>query len=134
MTTTTEPPRRWTFGAVLGVVLGLAPHLLHHVGLLAGTALIAGLGGTVLFGLVGLAAMTPMLLRLRRRFASWWAPAVALAAFAAMFAVSSLVIGPALRPDRPAYDPGHTTPTGEHTRHHTSGRTGPERAGGVVER
>jgi hypothetical protein len=33
---------------VIGAIVGLAPHVLHHVGLLAGTALIAGTGGTAL--------------------------------------------------------------------------------------
>ncbi|GIE36833.1 hypothetical protein Ait01nite_098780 [Actinoplanes italicus] len=111
-----EEPRRagrWSIGAVLGAATGLAPHLLHHAGLFAGTALLAGLGGTVLFGVLGVAAMTPMLLRLRRRFGTWWAPGIALLLFAAMFAVSTLVIGPALR------DPGDAgPPAGEHTRHH----------------
>jgi hypothetical protein len=111
-----EPPRRtgrWGIGAVLGAASGLAPHLLHHAGLFAGTALLAGLGGTVLFGVLGVAAMTPMLLRLRRRFGTWWAPGVALLLFAVMFVVSTLVIGPALR------DSGEVTrPEGEHSRHH----------------
>jgi hypothetical protein len=62
----------------------------------AGTALIAGAGGTVLFGAVGLALSVPMLLRLRRRYASWWAPAIGLAVFAVMFSLSALVIGPAI--------------------------------------
>ena len=30
-----------------------APHVLHHIGLLAGAGLIAGAGGTVAFGLLG---------------------------------------------------------------------------------
>ena len=108
---------------MLGVVSGLVPHLLHHVGLLAGTALVAGIGGTVLFGAIGLAAMLPMVLRLRRRFASWWAPAIGVAVFAAMFAVSTFLIGPALRSggDHPA-EPGPTpsAPASEHqhTRRH----------------
>jgi hypothetical protein len=89
---------RRTFGTVvtgtLGAVGGVAPHVLHHVGPLVGTALVAGAGGTVLFGLLGLAASVPMLLRLRRRFASWWAPGIALAVFTAMFLFSSLVVGP----------------------------------------
>jgi len=46
--------------------------VLHHIGLLAGTALIAGAGGTALFGILGLAMSVPLLLRLRRRFAFWW--------------------------------------------------------------
>lgn len=106
---------RWSLGAIVGTLTGLAPHLLHHAGLLAGTALLSGIGGTVVFGALGLAAMLPMLLRLRRRFGSWWAPAIAGAAFAAMFAVSSLLIGPALRAgvDEPAV-PANS----EHSRHH----------------
>ena len=80
----------------IGVVVGLTPHVLHHVGLLAGTALVAGTGGTVLFGLIGLVASVPFLLRLRRRFDSRWAPAIGLAVFAAMFSLSAFVIGPAI--------------------------------------
>jgi hypothetical protein len=122
--TATQPgAARWRLGAALGTVAGLAPHLLHHAGLLAGMALLAGIGGTVLFGALGLAAMVPMLLRLRRRFGTWWAPALAVAGFAAMFAISTLLIGPALRgtpDDRPEPRPGSSAPTGgEHTRHHS---------------
>jgi hypothetical protein len=65
------------------------------VGLLAGTALLAGIGGTLLFGAIGLAAMVPMLLRLRRRFRNWWAPGIAAAVFVAVFAVSTFLTGPA---------------------------------------
>ena len=36
-------------GAV-AAISGIAPHVLHHVGPLAGSALLAGAGGTVLFG------------------------------------------------------------------------------------
>lgn len=118
----TTPRRgRWSVGAVLGAAMGLAPHLLHHVGLLAGTALLAGVAGTVLFGVLGLAAMLPMLLRLRRRFSNWWAPGIVLAVFAAMFAVSTLLIGPALRTDIGPNEPGpapSAPSTEEHTRHH----------------
>lgn len=56
-------------GAV-GLVTGLLPHVLHHIGLLAGTALVAGSGGTALFGALGLLASVPMLVRLYRRFGS----------------------------------------------------------------
>ena len=78
----------------LGAIGGVAPHVLHHVGPLVGTALVAGAGGTALFGVLGLAASVPMLLRLRRRFGSWRAPGIALVVFTAMFLVSSLVVGP----------------------------------------
>lgn len=90
-------PRRTVATALtglLGAVGGIAPHVLHHVGPLVGTAFVAGATGTVIFGVVGFVASVPMLVRLRRRFGSWWAPAIALAVFTAMFLVSSLVVGP----------------------------------------
>jgi hypothetical protein len=90
--------RTWWSSLVGGAtgVVGLAPHLLHHAGPVAGTALIAGAGGTALFGALGLVASVPLLLRLRRRFGTWWAPAIALAAFAVMFSLSTFLIGPAI--------------------------------------
>jgi len=83
-------------GAGLGGLLGLLPHVLHHVTFLAGTALVAGSGGTALFGALGIAASVPLLLRLYRKFHTWRAPAIGLAAFVAMFAVSAYLIGPAI--------------------------------------
>ena len=80
----------------IGLLVGLLPHVLHHVGLLVGTALIAGSGGTALFGALGFLASIPLLLRLRRRFGTWRAPAIGLLIFAAMFALSTFVIGPAM--------------------------------------
>jgi peptidoglycan/LPS O-acetylase OafA/YrhL len=80
----------------LGAVLGLAPHVLHHIGFLAGTAVVAGTAGTVLFGAIGLLASAPFLLRLHRRFGSWRAPAIGLAVFAVMFSLSAFVLGPAI--------------------------------------
>jgi hypothetical protein len=80
----------------MGMAMGLLPHILHHVGFLAGTALVAGSGGTALFGALGFLFSVPMLLRLRRRFGSWRAPAIALLIFAAMFSLSAFVIGPAI--------------------------------------
>lgn len=82
--------------AVLGALLGLLPHVLHHVGFLAGTALVAGSGGTVLFGVLGYLASIPLLVKLYRRFGSWRAPAIGVAVFTAMFALSAFVIGPAV--------------------------------------
>jgi hypothetical protein len=85
--------------ALLGLwalVTGAAPHVLHHIGPLAGTALVAGAGGRVVFGLLGLAATVPLLRRLRRRTGSWRVPGAALVAFAAVFTVSNLVVGPAI--------------------------------------
>lgn len=100
----------------IGLVLGLVPHILHHVTLLAGTALVAGSGGTALFGVIGLLASVPMLLRLRRRFGTWRAPAIGLLIFAAMFSVSTFVIGPAISGAGGA-DSG-SVPNVEHTVHH----------------
>jgi hypothetical protein len=61
--------KRWNAATgVIGVLSGLAPHVLHHVGVLAGTALVAGSGGTALFGTLGLVLSVPLLLQLRRRF------------------------------------------------------------------
>ncbi len=85
---------RNAMSGVLGGLLGLAPHVLHHVSLLAGTALVAGSGGTALFGFLGLVASVPMLRRLHRRFGTWRAPAIGLVVFAVMFAVSAFVVGP----------------------------------------
>lgn len=100
-----QVPRRRVGGSVartvrhvlpgtVGAVAGLAPHLLHHVGLLAGTALVAGSGGTLLFAVLGLVASVPTLRWLHRRFRTWWAPAVGLCVFAGLFAVSAFVVGP----------------------------------------
>jgi hypothetical protein len=113
--------RAWWNAAAgaLGVVAGLAPHVLHHIGLLAGTALIAGAGGTVLFGILGLALSVPMLLRLRRRYASWLAPAIGLAVFAVMFSLSAFVIGPAINGGADGQPGGgQPTPTVNHSSHH----------------
>ena len=89
--------RLWSWVvAAWAVVTGLAPHVLHHVGPLAGAALVAGATGQVLFAAIGLVVVIPFLLRLHRRFATWKAPALALAVFVAMFSLSTFVIGPAL--------------------------------------
>lgn len=104
--------------AVWGGFIGLLPHVLHHVGPLAGAALLAGAGGTFLFAAIGFVASIPFLLRVHRRFGTWRAPAIALAIFAAMFSLSSFVIGPAISGgDDPAPQPGIEQPTG-HDGHH----------------
>ena len=67
---------------------------------------------------LGLALSIPMLRRLYRRFHTWVAPALAIAAFAVMFALSALVIAPLITggPARPA-QPGVQLPAG-HASHH----------------
>jgi hypothetical protein len=82
--------------AATGAILGILPHVLHHAGPLAGAALLAGTGGTVLFGAVWLVAAVPLLLRVHRRCGSWAIPTALLALFAVGFSVSALVIGPAI--------------------------------------
>ncbi|CAB4881298.1 unannotated protein [freshwater metagenome] len=106
MTSTTQPAASATrragiagrvWGGVVatwGVIAGIAPHVLHHVGPLAGAALLAGFGGKAIFFALGLILSIPMLRRLHRRFRTLVAPAIAVAVFAAMFAFSSLVIAP----------------------------------------
>ena len=113
-----HPRSVWTvLSGGLGGIVGLAPHVLHHVGPLVGTALVAGAGGTALFGILGLAASVPMLIKLHRRFANWWAPAIALGVFAAMFLISSFVVGPLISaPDEPT-TPGVTEV--DHDAHHS---------------
>jgi len=76
-------------------VLGVVPHVLHHVGIFAG-ALFAGVGGSLVFGAVGFLAAIPFLLRVHRRTGSWRVPAALLALFAIVFSVSTFVIGPAI--------------------------------------
>lgn len=113
---------RDTVGAVTGAVLGLVPHVLHHIGIIAGAAFIAGAAGNALFYVLGLLLSVPMLRRLHRRFGSWIAPGVAVAIFTAMFLVSALVVGPAITSDggsdEPARAPG-PVPTDQHSAHHS---------------
>lgn len=101
---TTDRNRRGVFArisaalsAAVGTLAGIAPHVLHHVGPIAGAALLTGTGGTALFGAIGFLLTVPMLLRLKRRFGTWIAPGIALAIFVTMFTVSTLWIGPAIR-------------------------------------
>ena len=119
--------RAW-LTAALGAVLGLAPHVLHHVGLIAGTAFVAGAGGNALFYALGLVLSLPMLRRLHHRFGTWTAPAIAVALFTAMFALSAFLIGPAVTGNSsgdggpgPAVTPIAPVPTPSpgHSGHHT---------------
>jgi hypothetical protein len=115
------------WGAVVAAwafVTGIAPHVLHHVGPLAGAALLAGFGGKAIFFALGLLFSLPMLRRLYRRFGTLVAPLLAVAAFAAVFAFSSLVIAPRLTgseksPPAPGIEQPNT-PSG-HAGHHSGG-------------
>jgi hypothetical protein len=109
--------RVWTaLSGVIGAVVGLAPHVLHHIGPIAGAALVSGAGGTTFFAIIGFVLTIPMLLSLRRRFDNWLAPAIALGLFAVMFTVSTLWIGPAIRGDNDNSEPA------DHEEHHSIAR------------
>lgn len=106
-------------GALVAVVLGAAPHVLHHVGPFAGTALLAGTSGRLLFGALGFLLTISMLRRLHRRSGGWRVPGGVLALMMAIFAFSSFVIGPALAGDPSAATPGTTiTSPEDHEQHH----------------
>jgi len=87
--------RVW-LSAVFAAVLGLLPHILHHAGPLAGAALLGGVAGSLLFGAAGLVLSIPFLLRVHRHCGNWHVPALLLVTFAAVFSVSTFVVGPAL--------------------------------------
>ena len=112
---------RDALGATVGAVLGLVPHVLHHIGLVAGTAVVAGVGGNALFYALGLLLSVPMLRRLHRRFRTWQAPALAVLVFTGLFSLSAFVVGPALTGEdgrRKVPAPAPSAPP--HTTHHSS--------------
>ena len=120
---------RGTLATAGAAVLGAAPHVLHHVGPLAGAALLAGTTGKLLFGALGFVLALPMLRSLHNRHRSWLVPAGVLAAMVAAFSLSTLVIGPRLTGSGSAPDtkpvPGKTAPArpdgmsqSEHEAHH----------------
>lgn len=106
--------------AAVGAVMGLLPHLLHHVGLLSGAVLVTGATGNALFAVLGIVFSLPLLRRLYRRFGTWKAPALALATFVLMFSVSAFVIGPAISGEdqNPDPVPARTPDPAEHDSHH----------------
>lgn len=117
---------RDTAGAVIGTVLGIAPHVLHHIGLLAGAAVITGASGNALFYVIGLVFSVPMLHRMYRHFRTPWAPVIAIAVFTGLFSLSAFVIGPAISGADDAPSPSSRTeptpsPSGDHTAHHADG-------------
>jgi predicted PurR-regulated permease PerM len=70
------------------------------------------------FATVGFVAAIPFLRRLHRRFQTWRAPAIALAVFAAMFSLSSFVIGPAIAGGDESSPPAVEQPGDGHAGHH----------------
>lgn len=121
----THRPRPWRTAwagarAAAGALLGLVPHVMHHIGILAGAALLTGVFGNSLLYAIGLLLSIPLLNRLRKRFGTWKAPAVGVAVFTAMFLLSALVVGPAISrssiPPAPQTSAGPTN--GDHASHH----------------
>ncbi|WP_309650725.1 hypothetical protein [Nocardioides sp.] len=108
-----------TISAVVGTLMGLLPHVLHHAGIIFGAALVTGAAGNLLFGALGLLFSIPLLRRLYARFDTWKAPAVALAVLVAMFSLSAFVIGPAISGDtgRETPPPADTPDHSEHSGH-----------------
>lgn len=101
--------------ALIGAGSGVAPHVLHHVGPLAGAAIVSGAVGTAVFGVAGLLLSAPLLWRLHRRSGGWRLPTAALALFTAMFALSTFVIGPAISGEDGPPDPADIV---DHDIHH----------------
>lgn len=97
-------------------VLGVAPHVLHHVGPIAGAALLAGAFGKLLFGAIGFLLMIPMLRRMHDRTGAWRGPALALGAFAIVFVISTVLIGPLITGGDSAND--YQAAPDEHEVHH----------------
>jgi hypothetical protein len=112
-----------TLSAGWAAFIGLLPHVLHHAGPLAGAALFAGLGGSLLFGALGLIVSIPFLRWMYRRFGTWRAPAIALAVFVGVFSLSTFVIGPKINDEGGSTAtkaaPGSPAPSPtEHEEHH----------------
>ena len=120
-------PGRWrtawaSIRAAIGALLGLVPHVMHHIGILAGAALLTGVFGNTLLYAAGLLLSIPLLNRIRKRFGTWKAPAIGVGVFTAMFLLSALVIGPAINragtgPEPPTPLPSAST-TADHDEHH----------------
>lgn len=109
--------------AGVGALLGLVPHVLHHVGLLAGAAVVSGVAGNAVLYVVGVLFSVPLLNRLRHRWGTWKAPAIGLIVFSALFAFSALVVGPLFNP-APAEQPqtaqaSASAATDQHEGHHS---------------
>lgn len=109
---------RSAVSAAVGSVLALVPHVLHHIGILAGAAFLTGFVGSLLLGAVGLVFSIPLLRRLYRRFGTWKAPATALVVFTALFSLSAFVIGPAISGNGSSTSPAPSETPSEHSGHH----------------
>lgn len=107
---------RLALAAAIGTISGIAPHVLHHVGPIAGAAIVSGTTGTVVFGLLGFLLMIPSLLQIKRRFGTWLAPGIAVLVFGVLFTISTVWIGPIIRGETDPAPDAHQT---EHETHIT---------------
>lgn len=105
-------------GSVWTAVMGVLPHVLHHVGPLAGAAIVAGTTGTVVFGLAAFAFTVPLLLRVRKHRGNWRLPAILLAVFVSVWLVSTFAVGPWIRDQLVDDKPVATQQEPEHDEHH----------------
>lgn len=108
--------------AGLGSLLGLVPHVMHHIGIVAGTALLAGFWGNAALYVLGLVLSIPMFKRLHRRYGSIAAPILGISIFTALFLFSTLVLGPAINgvgsaPTAPAPSSSSAVESGHATHH-----------------
>ena len=109
---------RLAASTAVAAVLGVAPHVLHHVGPLAGAALLGGIAGSLLFGAAGLVLAIPFLVRVRRRCGSWRLPTALLTTFALVFSVSTFVVGPAISGSGDESPPAVSPQPAGHEEHH----------------
>ena len=118
-----KPRSVWaTIRAGIGAALGILPHVMHHIGLLAGAALLTGALGNGILYVVGLLMSIPLLRRLRSRFQTRVAPAIGVAVFTGLFSLSAFVVGPAISggaEQSPATTPAPAVTTSDgHDGHH----------------
>ena len=118
-----KPRSVWaTIRAGIGAALGILPHVMHHIGLLAGAALLTGVLGNGILYIVGLLLSIPLLRRLQARFHTIWAAGIGVAVFTVLFSLSAFVVGPAISgagSQSPAQTPTPAvTTTDGHDGHH----------------
>ena len=108
-------PARGTLGAawnavtaVIATMMGLAPHVLHHVGLFAGAAFVVGLRQPAVRRSRP-AALDPAAAAALSPVGTWKAPAIGVAVFAAMFSLSAFIINSHQQP-QPANTPRPLAP------------------------
>jgi len=92
--------------AAWGSVVGLLPHVLLTWACSRVPRSSPERPGALCSAAIGFVAAISSLRRLHRRFGTWRAPVIALALFAAMFSLSSFVIGPAISGDDAPARPG----------------------------